>query len=133
MNNSQRAEALDREIATLTADLPRVIDLSLQRMHDLLADLGNPHHSLPPVVHIAGTNGKGSTLAFLQAIAQAAGLRVHRFSSPHLVSYCERVSCDGKPVDPRRFLQLMKQARAANKDHPLSQFELITAAAFLGF
>ncbi|MDP7601756.1 MAG: bifunctional folylpolyglutamate synthase/dihydrofolate synthase, partial [Rhodospirillales bacterium] len=69
----------------------KVIDLSLERIERLLGELGNPQDSLPPVIHIAGTNGKGSTLAFIRAIAEVAGLRVHVYTSPHLVTFNERI------------------------------------------
>ncbi len=73
------------------------IDLSLERMHRFLMMLGAPHKRLPPVIHVAGTNGKGSLMAYLQAIFQAAGYKVHKYTSPHLVHFSERIVLAGKP------------------------------------
>ncbi len=81
---------------------PRRIDLSLGRIKRLLADLGAPHLSLPPVIHVAGTNGKGSTVAFLRAILEAAGISAHVYTSPHLVSFNERIRLAGELVDDER-------------------------------
>ena len=85
----KRSETLLQEMHKLH---PKLIDLSLDRIHGLLEKLGNPHENLPPVIHIAGTNGKGSVLAFLTAILEAHGDKVQRFSSPHLVSFHERIN-----------------------------------------
>src|SRR5688572_19728557 len=74
------------------------IDLSLVRMRELMAALGEPHKKLPPVIHVAGTNGKGSTLAFLQAMLEAAGHRVHMYTSPHLVRFNERIVLAGAEI-----------------------------------
>src|SRR3972149_8712807 len=81
---------IDSIVARLTALHPKRIDLSLDRMQRLLTALGSPERRLPPVIHVAGTNGKGSTIAFLRAILEAAGLRVHVYTSPHLVRFNER-------------------------------------------
>ena len=78
---SAATDAILQRLMTLH---PKVIDLSLDRMQVLLSDLGNPQHRIPPVIHVAGTNGKGSTQAFIRAGLEAAGLRVHPFTSPHL-------------------------------------------------
>jgi len=86
-------------LARLTGLHPKLIDLSLGRIERLLATLGHPERRLPPVVHVAGTNGKGSVIAFLQAIAQAAGLRVHVYTSPHLVRFNERIAVAGEVID----------------------------------
>ncbi|MEO6609190.1 MAG: bifunctional folylpolyglutamate synthase/dihydrofolate synthase, partial [Aestuariivirga sp.] len=77
---------------------PKIIDLSLGRMERILAKLGNPQDKLPPVIHIAGTKGKGSTLAFTQAILEAAGLKVHAYTSPHLVRFHERIRVAGELI-----------------------------------
>ena len=82
--------AIDSILARLTALHPKRIDLSLGRIERLLAALGHPERKLPPVIHVAGTNGKGSTVAFLRAILEAAGKRVHAYTSPHLVRFNER-------------------------------------------
>ena len=78
---------VDAIVARLTALHPKRIDLSLERIERLLAALDHPERRLPPVIHVAGTNGKGSTIAFLRAILEAAGKRVHVYSSPHLVRF----------------------------------------------
>ena len=83
--------ALDR----LTALHPKLIDLGLDRTFALLAKLGNPHENLPPVIHVAGTNGKGSVIAQMRAMAEAAGLRVHTYVSPHLCRFNERIRLAG--------------------------------------
>jgi dihydrofolate synthase/folylpolyglutamate synthase len=82
--------AIDSIVARLTALHPKRIDLSLDRMWRILAALGDPQRRLPPTIHVAGTNGKGSTIAFMRAILEAAGLRVHVYTSPHLVRFNER-------------------------------------------
>ena len=95
----------DELLAELKALHPRRIDLSLGRIEALLAKLGNPQHRLPPVIHIAGTNGKGSTAALLKAMLQAAGKRVHVYTSPHLVRFHERIElagADGQGAADRR-------------------------------
>src|SRR5580692_156364 len=81
---------------------PKRIDLSLGRIERLLADLGAPQRRLPPIVHVAGTNGKGSTIAFMRAILEAAGKKVHVYTSPHLVRFKERIRLDGELVDDAR-------------------------------
>ena len=83
-------DAVDSIVARLTALHPKLIDLSLDRMRHILDALGHPEQRLPPVIHVAGTNGKGSTIAFLRAILEAGGLRVHVYTSPHLVRFNER-------------------------------------------
>lgn len=109
------------------------IDLSLERMVKLLAMLGNPERNLPPTIHIAGTNGKGSTLAFLQAIYQAQGYRVHRYSSPHLVYFNERIILSGSEISDAYLQQVLERVAEAAKDIPVTFFEATTAAAFLAF
>lgn len=109
------------------------IDLSLTRMVQLLAALGNPEKQLPPVIHLAGTNGKGSTLAFLKAIYEAAGYRVHAYSSPHLVRFNERIVLAGQEISDDYLLQLLERITEVAKDIPVTFFEATTAAAFLAF
>ena len=82
--------SVDDIVARLTALHPKLIDLSLDRMWRILSALGHPERRLPPVIHVAGTNGKGSTIAFMRAILEAAGMRVHVYTSPHLVRFNER-------------------------------------------
>ncbi len=112
---------------------PKSIDLTLGRLERLLAALGHPERALPPVVHIAGTNGKGSTLALLDAMLQADGKRVHRYVSPHLVRFNERILFNGQPIDDSPLIALLDRAEQANDGHPITFFEITTAAAFLAF
>lgn len=112
---------------------PKKIDLGLDRIERVLANLGNPQHKLPPTVHIAGTNGKGSTTAFLRAMAEAQGLDVHVYTSPHLVSFCERIVLAGKIISEPKLLDILTRVQDANEGKPLSFFEATTAAAFLAF
>jgi len=121
---------LEALLARLQALHPRRIDLSLERMHRLLAALDHPERRLPAVVHIAGTNGKGSTLAFLHAILEAAGLRVHRYVSPHLVDFRERILIRGRPVDAEALAEALRACELANDGAPITFFEITTAAAF---
>nr|MCU0986049.1 bifunctional folylpolyglutamate synthase/dihydrofolate synthase [Acetobacteraceae bacterium] len=112
---------------------PKLIDLSLGRIERLLARLGNPERRLPPVLHVAGTNGKGSTCAFARAIAEAAGLRTHVYTSPHLVSFHERIRLAGDLVTDAALTEALERAERANGDDPITVFEITTAAAFLLF
>lgn len=125
-----RAEAI---VDRLHALHPKLIDLSLGRMHRVLAALGHPERKLPPVVHVAGTNGKGSTCAFLRAIAEAAGQRVHAYTSPHLVRFHERVRLAGTLVTDTALTAALEETEAANVGEPITVFEITTAAALLLF
>ncbi|MEM9421874.1 MAG: folylpolyglutamate synthase/dihydrofolate synthase family protein [Pseudomonadota bacterium] len=109
------------------------IVLGLERITEALARLGNPHTKLPPVIHVAGTNGKGSTIAYMRSILEAAGLRVHVFTSPHLVKFNERIVLGGKDIDDELLASLLSRCESAAGDLPLSYFEAVTAAAFLAF
>ena len=128
----------DELLAELKALHPRRMDLSLGRIEALLAKLGNPQDRLPPVIHVAGTNGKGSTAALLKAMLQAAGKRVHVYTSPHLVRFHERIEiagADGKarPIGETELVELLERTRRANAGAPVTFFEITTAAAFLAF
>ncbi|PHQ66919.1 MAG: bifunctional folylpolyglutamate synthase/dihydrofolate synthase [Robiginitomaculum sp.] len=112
---------------------PKKIDLGLERIERVLKKLGNPQHKLPPTIHIAGTNGKGSTTAFLHAMAEAQGLRVHVYTSPHLVSFCERIVLAGDIISEPALLDILARVQEANDGKPLSFFEATTAAGFLAF
>ena len=112
---------------------PKLIDLSLGRIERLLAALGNPQDGLPPVVHVAGTKGKGSTVATLRACLEAAGCRVHAYISPHLVRFHERIRLAGRLIDEEALIALLEECERANRDAPITFFEITTAAAFLGF
>ena len=109
------------------------IDLSRGRMERFLAALGNPQNKLPPVIHLAGTNGKGSTQAFLRAIYEAAGYRVHAYTSPHLVRFNERIVITGKEITDAQLLPLLERVKQASASVPVTFFEVTTAAAFLAF
>ncbi|MCZ8122552.1 MAG: bifunctional folylpolyglutamate synthase/dihydrofolate synthase [Magnetospirillum sp.] len=112
---------------------PKAIDLSLDRMIRLLRSLGDPHLSLPPVVHVAGTNGKGSTLAYLRAMCEAAGERVHVYTSPHLVRFNERIRVAGALIDDADLAAILAEIERVNAGAPITFFEITTAAAFLAF
>jgi dihydrofolate synthase/folylpolyglutamate synthase len=112
---------------------PKLIDLKLDRLVRLLGDLGNPHLRLPPVIHVAGTNGKGSCCAFIRAIAEAAGLRVHVYTSPHLVRFNERIRLAGTLVSDDVLAAALDEIEAVNAGNQITVFEAITAAAFLLF
>ena len=112
---------------------PRLIDLSLGRLQALLDKLDHPERRLPPVVHVAGTNGKGSTCAFLRGIGEAAGWRVHVYTSPHLVRFNERIRLAGAIVDDDTLAAALDEVERTNDGAPITVFEVLTAAAFLLF
>ena len=124
---------IDGVVARLHGLHPRLIDLSLERLETLLGKLGHPEQKLPPVIHVGGTNGKGSTCAFLRAMAEAAGLRVHVYTSPHLVRFNERIRIAGELVDDATLEATMEHVIAVNDGAPITVFEVITAAAFALF
>jgi dihydrofolate synthase/folylpolyglutamate synthase len=109
------------------------IDLKLERMRRFLSLLGSPHLRLPPIVHVAGTNGKGSLIAYLHAMYEKAGLRVHRYTSPHLIEFRERILLQGKPIEPAYLQTLLKHVAAMLPQQPATFFEATTALAFLAF
>ena len=117
----------------LRARHPQRIDLSLERMRVLCAALGDPQHKLPPVIHVAGTNGKGSTVALIRAIAEAAGLKVHAYTSPHLVRFNERIRLAGTLIEDDHLNAILDRIEAAmaETDSEATVFESTTAAAFL--
>lgn len=112
---------------------PKIIDLGLGRVKSLLDRLGNPQRNLPPVVHVAGTNGKGSTVAYLRAILEAAGLSVHCYTSPHLVDFRERIRLGGELISEPELAEIIGICETANNGEPITVFEITTAAAFLAF
>ena len=128
---------VDSILTRLLALHPKRIDLSLDRVERLLAALDHPERKLPPVIHIAGTNGKGSTTAFLRAILEAAGLRVHVYTSPHLVNFNERFRLgaigEGKLVSDAELSAALEECERANGGEPITVFEMTTAAGFLLF
>ena len=117
-------------IERLHALYPRLMDLSLDRLERLLAALGHPERRLPPVLHIAGTNGKGSTCAMLRALAEAAGLRAHVFTSPHLVRFNERFRLAGHLVTDDALAAAFEHVEQVNAGAPITVFEVIAAVAF---
>ena len=123
----------DTILARLMSLHPKVIDLSLDRMHRILAALGNPERRIPPVIHIAGTNGKGSTQAMIRAGLESAGLRVHAYTSPHLAQFHERIRLAGELIAEPDLAAALEECEAANGDQPITFFEITTAAAFLAF
>ena len=112
---------------------PRLIDLGMERLQRLLTQLDHPEARLPPVIHVAGTNGKGSTCAFLRAMAEAAGQRVHVYTSPHLVRFNERFRIAGQLVSDEALAAVLERVEAVNAGAPITVFEVITAAAFVLF
>lgn len=112
---------------------PKVIDLSLGQVQRLLDALGNPARTLPNVIHVAGTNGKGSVVAFLRAFLEAHGLRVNVFTSPHLVRFHERIVLAGREIDDDMLIDVLTECERRNAGEPITFFEITTAAAFLAF
>ncbi|SEP40042.1 dihydrofolate synthase / folylpolyglutamate synthase [Rhodospirillales bacterium URHD0017] len=112
---------------------PKLIDLELGRIERLLADVGSPHLKLPPIVHVAGTNGKGSLVAYLRAMAEAAGYRVHVYTSPHLVRFNERIRVAGELISDDMLEDVLTEAEQANNEQPITFFEITTVSAFLAF
>ncbi len=112
---------------------PKIIDLSLDRTLDLLDRLGRPQDHLPPVIHVAGTNGKGSTIAYLRAILEAAGLRVHVYTSPHLVRFAERIRLAGEIIAEDSLQALLSECELVNGGQPITFFEITTCAALKAF
>ena len=125
--------ALVEALETLKRFHPKLMDLSLGRVKRLLGELGHPERKLPPVIHVAGTNGKGSTVAFMRAILEAAGYRVHAYTSPHLVEFNERIRLAGRLIEDPELLDLIEEVRGINNDQPITFFEITTAIAFLAF
>ena len=124
---------IDAILARLLALHPKRIDLSLDRIERLLAALDHPERKLPPVIHVAGTNGKGSTVAFMRAILEASGRSVHVYTSPHLVHFNERFRIAGKLVSDEMLQSALEECERANGDTPITVFEMETAAGFLLF
>ncbi len=112
---------------------PKIIDLTLDRVHRLLAALGHPEHALPPVIHVAGTNGKGSTQAMIRAGLEAAGGKVHAYTSPHLARFHERIRLAGELIAEDHLTALLDECLEANGPEPITFFEITTCAAFLAF
>ncbi|MCF6369049.1 bifunctional folylpolyglutamate synthase/dihydrofolate synthase [Rhizobium halophilum] len=136
--NMPAVSAAEQEIEMLMALHPKGFDLSLDRIRRLLEVLGNPHQKLPPVIHIAGTNGKGSATAFCRALLEAADLAVHVHTSPHLVNWHERyrIGVKGgrsKIVEDELFADALRRVAAANAGQTITVFEILTAVTFVLF
>ncbi|MGB1361410.1 MAG: bifunctional folylpolyglutamate synthase/dihydrofolate synthase [Alphaproteobacteria bacterium] len=128
--NHEKVEQILKELQNLH---PENIDLGLGRTFELLEKLGNPQNNLPPVIHIAGTNGKGSTLSFIQGILESAGLVVHRYTSPELVKFNERYIISGKEISDGDLLKYLQQVKEVNNGTPITFFEITTAVCFKMF
>lgn len=129
MNAASSDAILDRMMALH----PKIIDLTLDRMLRLLEALGNPQDSLPPVIHIAGTNGKGSTQAMIRAGLEAAGKTVHAYTSPHLARFHERICLAGELISEDALTAVLDECYAANGGENITYFEITTCAALLAF
>jgi len=112
---------------------PKIIDLTLDRLWRLLDALGNPQNDLPPVIHIAGTNGKGSTQAMIRAGLEAMGKTVHAYTSPHLARFHERIRLAGELISEDALMAVLDECYAANNGENITYFEITTAAALLAF
>ena len=112
---------------------PKFIDLSLSRLEYLLKKLGDPHKNLPPTIHVAGTNGKGSTLSFINNILKNNNYSVHTYTSPHLEKFSERININNKQINASRLLSSLKFVKKINQGKPITFFEITTAAAFFLF
>ena len=127
----------DAILKRLLALHPKIIDLKLDRMWRILERLGNPQNELPPVLHVAGTNGKGSTVTYLRSAMEAAGLSVHCYTSPHLVKFHERIRLGkkggGALISEDELSALLEECETVNRGEPITFFEITTAAAFLAF
>jgi dihydrofolate synthase/folylpolyglutamate synthase len=125
--------ASDAILARMMALHPKIIDLTLDRVWRLLAALGNPQDDLPPVIHIAGTNGKGSTQAMIRAGLEAEGKRVHAYTSPHLARFHERIRLAGTLISEDALTAILDECYAANGGETITYFEITTCAALLAF
>ena len=112
---------------------PKLMDLTLGRTERLLDRLSNPVQSMPPVIHVAGTNGKGSTIAFVRAGIEAAGLSAHAYTSPHLARFHERIRLNGELIEETALSALLEECETKNQGDQITFFEITTAAAYLAF
>ena len=123
----------DKVLKRLEVLHPKQIDLSLGRILKLLKRLGDPHLKLPPTIHVAGTNGKGSTIAFLRSIFENNDYKVHTYTSPHLINFNERIRVNSQIIDNENLIELLEECEFYNKNDPITFFEITTAAAYLCF
>ncbi len=126
----RRSDAILERLMTLH---PKVIDLTLERVERLLASLDHPENQLPPVIHVSGTNGKGSVIAYMRAALEAAGYSVHVYISPHLVSFNERIRLAGEIISEDALSAMLEECEAVNGGVPITYFEITTCAALLAF
>ncbi len=127
---TSRSDAVLKRLLSLH---PKKIDLALDRILRLLEDLGDPHLRLPPVIHVAGTNGKGSACAFARAMLEAQGLKVHVHTSPHLVRFHERIRIGGRLISEEALVSLLEEVEQVNQGREITFFEITGAAMFLAF
>ena len=135
IHNKSDNEALEQRLQDILTLLysfyEQEIDMSLERVERFLAQLDNPHLKLPPVIHVAGTNGKGSTIATLRSLLEASGKRVHVMTSPHLVHPTERIRLAGKLISTQELVDILEECLAINRQEPITFFEIFTAASYL--
>ncbi|VBB68771.1 Dihydrofolate synthase @ Folylpolyglutamate synthase [invertebrate metagenome] len=130
---NRHENSTDTVLNRLAALHPKAIDMSLERVWRLLQALNHPETALPPVIHVAGTNGKGSVVAYLRAFLEAAGFLVHAYTSPHLIRFNERIRVAGQLMDDSALLALLEEVERLNAGKPVTFFEITTCAAFLAF
>ena len=130
-NDPKIEERLEEILDLLYSFYDQTIDMSLERVERFLQQLGNPHLKLPPVIHVAGTNGKGSTIAALRSLLESTGKTVHVFTSPHLVHPTERIRLAGIPITTKALIKALEECLAVNRAEPITFFEIFTAAGFL--
>jgi dihydrofolate synthase/folylpolyglutamate synthase len=135
LHNRSNDPALEKRLEDLLNRLygfhSKEIDLSLGRVERFLSQLGDPHLKLPPVIHVAGTNGKGSTIATLRSLLENTGVKVHVYTSPHLVHPTERIRLAGEPITTQDLIDVLEECLRINQDQPITFFEIFTCAAFL--
>ena len=131
--NDTSRRRVDAALTRMQSLHPQLIDLGLPRILRFLDRIGRPQDHVPPTIHLAGTNGKGSTLAFARSILEASGARIHAFTSPHLVRFNERIRLDGRLIGDGALATLLDRCEAANEGQDITYFEITTAAAFLAF
>ena len=129
----QNKSQIDNLLSSISKLYPKYIDLNLSRLRNLLNKLDNPQNKLPPVIHIAGTNGKGSTLIFIKSIMQEYGLKVHCYTSPHLIRFNERIIISNRQIEDNDLLKTLKEVIEINNNEKITFFELTTAVALLTF
>ncbi|MGB1077510.1 MAG: bifunctional folylpolyglutamate synthase/dihydrofolate synthase, partial [Bdellovibrionales bacterium] len=117
----------------LSALFPKKIDLSLGRIERFLGQLGNPHLDIPPAIHVAGTNGKGSSIAFLRSCLEHLGYTCHAMTSPHLVRFNERIILAGEEISTDHYMTLLDECERVNAGEQISYFEMVIATTFLAF